>query len=75
MLTFAALVFVIAAFLYLPTLALGQTNAASISSVNPESGIAGAQLTVNVQGSIETPNGAFIIYLNDKNVTQGNADG
>jgi uncharacterized membrane protein (DUF106 family) len=75
MLVFAALVFVIAAFLYLPALALGQTAGTSVNSVSPESGVAGAQLTLNVQGSIETFDGPFIIYLNDQNVTQGNADG
>ena len=34
------------------------------------SGIAGAQLNVNVQGTIETANGTYVIFLNDNNVTQ-----
>ena len=65
------LVLVSAAFLYVPfSLVQGQQVGTVITAVNPSSGIAGAQLTVNVQGTIETANGTFVIFLNGNNVTQ-----
>ena len=47
----------------------------SITAVNPDPGTAGAQLSVNVRGTIETSGGSYVVFLNDNNVTQGIADG
>jgi uncharacterized membrane protein (DUF106 family) len=73
---FIVLVIVAATFLYLPLLTVqGQTVGTQITSVNPTSGTAGPELTVDVQGNIETANGPYVIYLNEQNVAQGNATG
>lgn len=72
----AVLLVVAATFLYLPlSMVKAQTDSTAITSVNPTSGTAGAQLAVDVQGTIETSNGPYVVYLNDQNVTQGNATG
>jgi uncharacterized membrane protein (DUF106 family) len=47
----------------------------SITAVNPDPGTAGAQLSVNVRGTIEISGGSYVVFLNDENVTQGIADG
>ena len=66
------LVLVSAAFLYVPfSLVQGQQAGTSISAVNPPSGTAGAQFNVNVQGTIETANGSFLIFFNNNLVVNG----
>jgi uncharacterized membrane protein (DUF106 family) len=65
-----------ATFAALPIMMVsGQTSSIVISSVNPDPGIAGTQLTVSLQGSIETVNGNFTILLDANTVSQGVAEG
>jgi uncharacterized membrane protein (DUF106 family) len=76
MLVLAVFVLISAAFLCLQfSTVLGQTATTNISSVSPQTGTAGAKLTVTVQGTIETSNGPFVIFLNGINETQGTANG
>ncbi len=72
---FLLAVLVSVAFLFVPiSLVTGQSGN-SITAANPNPGVAGLQLTVNVRGTIETANGPFVIFLNSNNVTQGTAVG
>ncbi len=72
----AVLILVSVAVLFIPfSSVFGQSPGNSITAVSPDPGIAGSQLNVNVQGTIETANGTFVIFLNDNNVTQGVAVG
>ncbi len=62
----AVLVLVSVAFLFVSVSSVwGQTSGTTIGSLNPASGVAGANFNVNLQGTINTTNGNFTIKLND----------
>ena len=52
---------------------LAQQAITTIQVVNPESGAIGSQ--VNVQGTIDTPNGSYLIYFGEILVVNGTSDG
>jgi uncharacterized membrane protein (DUF106 family) len=69
LLVFAALILLSAVFICLPLLTVfGQANT-NIQTVTPESGVVGTQ--VNVQGTIDTPNGSYLVYFGDQLVING----
>jgi uncharacterized membrane protein (DUF106 family) len=62
------LVLVSAAFLLIPVSSVwGQSSVTKIDRLNPETGFAGTQFNVTLQGTIETSNGSFLVSLNDNN--------
>ena len=68
MLIFAVLVLVSAAILFVPVSSVSaQSQETKISSLNPESGVAGSVFNVTLQGTIQTANGNFVVFLNDTN--------
>jgi uncharacterized membrane protein (DUF106 family) len=76
LLILAVFILVSSAFLFSQfSVVQAQQNNVAITSVSPESGVAGGELTVTVNGTIETINCDFIVYLNSQNVTQGKAVG
>ena len=50
----------------------GQQSGTNISSVNPPSGVVGVQ--VNVQGTIDTANGSYLLYFGSQLVLNGTAN-
>ncbi len=46
---------------------LAQSQETKINSLNPESGVAGSAFNVTLQGTIQTVNGNFVVFLNDTN--------
>jgi uncharacterized membrane protein (DUF106 family) len=70
MLIFAVLVLVSVAILFVPVSSVSaQSQETKISSLNPDSGVAGSVFNVTLQGTIQTANGNFVVFLND---TYGN---
>ncbi len=71
-LTLAVLALFSAIFLYAMVCSvLSQQASTDIQVVNPESGAVGSQ--VNVQGTIDTPSGSFLIFFGDQPVINSNA--
>jgi uncharacterized membrane protein (DUF106 family) len=70
------LVLISAAFLYLPiSITQAQTANTSISSVTPTSVTAGKEFSMDVQGTIQTINGEYQIFLNDLSISNGTSNG
>jgi uncharacterized membrane protein (DUF106 family) len=68
MLIFAALVLVSVAILFAPVSSVSaQSQETKINSLNPESSVAGSVFNVTLQGTIQTSNGNFVVFLNDTN--------
>ena len=68
MLIFAVLVLVSVAILFVPVSSvLAQSPETKINSLNPDSGVAGSVFNVTLQGTIQTANGNFVVFLNDTN--------
>ena len=68
MLIFAVLVLVSVAILFVPgSSVLAQSQETKINSLNPDSGVAGSVFNVTLQGTIQTANGNFVIFLNETN--------
>ena len=68
MLIFAVLVLVSVAILFVPVSSvLAQSQETKINSLNPDSGVAGSVFNVTLQGTIQTANGNFVVFLNDTN--------
>jgi uncharacterized membrane protein (DUF106 family) len=64
----AVLVLVSVAFIFVSVSSVSaQSQQTQINSLNPESGVAGSEFNVTLQGSIQTANGNFAIFLNDTN--------
>ena len=76
---FTLLVLACAVFLVLPvSVVSAQESDVSISSVSPETGFAGTQFSVTIQGSINTTNGNYSLYfeqLADSVFVNGTASG
>jgi uncharacterized membrane protein (DUF106 family) len=68
MLIFAVLVLVSVAILFVPVSSVSaQSQETKINSLNPDSGVAGSVFNVTLQGTIQTANGNFVIFLNETN--------
>ncbi len=63
MLLLAVFILAVATLACLPITAVMAQTGTHIDSVSPESGVAGKAFTIQVQGSIDTSNGAYLIYF------------
>ncbi|XES77307.1 MAG: hypothetical protein ACBZ72_00130 [Candidatus Bathyarchaeia archaeon] len=77
MLMLALLVLMSAAFLYLPvSMVQGQpTDTTAITAFSPQSVAAATDFTMSVQGTLETADGEYQIFLSDLSVFNGTSNG
>ncbi len=60
-----ALVVLVSAAIVVPIAGVMAQTGAQITSVTPSEGAAGKEFTMTVQGTIDTSDGNFLIYLGD----------